>query len=45
MFGEESKFWSSDYYIFFQAPVTSFLLGPNILLRVLFSDTLNLLLP
>jgi hypothetical protein len=38
--GVEYKLWSSSFI--FQFPVTSSLLGPNILLRILFSNTLRL---
>jgi hypothetical protein len=40
--GEEYKPCSSSLYSFLQPPVTSSLLGPNIQLSTLFSDTLNL---
>jgi hypothetical protein len=39
--GEEYKLWSSPLCNFLHPPVTSSLLGPNILLRTFFSDTLN----
>jgi hypothetical protein len=35
------KLWSSSFCNFLQPPVTSSLLGPNILLSILFSNTLN----
>jgi hypothetical protein len=40
--GEQYKLWSSSLYSFLQSPVTSSLLGPNILLSTLFSNTLSL---
>jgi hypothetical protein len=40
--GEEYKPCSSSLLSFLQPPVTSSLLGPNILLSTLFSNTLNL---
>jgi hypothetical protein len=40
--GEEYKQCSSSLCSFLQPPVTSSLLGPNILLSTLFSNTLNL---
>jgi hypothetical protein len=40
--GEEYKIWSSSLYNFQHSPVISSLLGPNILLRTLFSNTLSL---
>jgi hypothetical protein len=40
--GEEYKLCSSSLCNFLQPPVTSSLLGPNILLSTLFSNTLNL---
>jgi hypothetical protein len=40
--GEEYKPCSSSLFSFLQPPVTSSLLGPNILLYTLFSNTLNL---
>jgi len=39
---EECKFWSSSLFIFLHPPVTSYPLGPDILLNTLFLDTLNL---
>jgi hypothetical protein len=42
MFGEEYKLRSSSLRSFLQPPVTSSLLGPNILLSTLFSNTLSL---
>jgi hypothetical protein len=40
--GEQYKLWSSSLCRFLQPPVTSSLLGPNILLSTLFPDTLSL---
>jgi hypothetical protein len=40
--GDEYKLWSSSLCNFLHSPVTSTLLGPNILLRTLFSNTLSL---
>jgi hypothetical protein len=40
--GEEYKLWSTSLCSFLHLPVTSSLLGPNILLSTLFSNTLNL---
>jgi hypothetical protein len=40
--GDEYKLWSSSVCNFLQSPVTSFLLGPNILLSILFSNALSL---
>jgi hypothetical protein len=40
--GDECKLWSSSLCSFLHSPVTSSLLGPNILLRFLFSNALNL---
>jgi hypothetical protein len=40
--GEEYKLWSSSLCSFIQSPVTSSLLGPNIYLSTLFSNTLSL---
>jgi hypothetical protein len=42
-FGKDHKLWSSSCAVFFQPPVTSFILKPNILLSILFSYILNLL--
>jgi hypothetical protein len=41
IFGEECRSLSSSLYSFFYSPVTSSLLGPNILLNTLFSNTLH----
>jgi hypothetical protein len=40
--GKVYRSFSSSLYSFFHSPVTSSLLGPNILLYNLFSNTLNL---
>jgi hypothetical protein len=40
--GDECKLWSSSMCNVFHSPVTSSRLGPNILLRSLFSKTLSL---
>jgi hypothetical protein len=40
--GDECKLWSSPLCNFLHSPVTSSLLGPNILLSTLFSNTLSL---
>jgi hypothetical protein len=40
--GDEYKLLSSSLCNFLHSPVTSSLLGPNILLRTLFSNTLSL---
>jgi hypothetical protein len=40
--GDEYKLWSSSLCNFLHSPVTSSLLGPNILLRTLFSNILSL---
>jgi hypothetical protein len=42
MSGDEYKLWSSSLCNFLHSPVTSSLLGQNILLRILFSNTLSL---
>jgi hypothetical protein len=42
IFGYEYKLWSSSLCYFFHSPVTSFLLGPNILLRIVLSNTFSL---
>jgi hypothetical protein len=42
VFGEEHKLWSSSLCSFLHLSVTSSLLGQNILLSILFSNTLNL---
>jgi hypothetical protein len=42
IFGEEYKLRSSSLCKFLHSPVTSSFLGPNILLRTLFSNTLSL---
>jgi hypothetical protein len=42
IFGNEYKLWSSPLCIFLHYPVTSSLLGPNIPLSTLFSNTLSL---
>jgi len=42
MFGEEYRSLSSSLCSFLHSPVTSCLLGPNILFNTLFSNTLNL---
>jgi hypothetical protein len=39
--GEEQKLWSSSLCSFLQPPVTSSLLGSNILHSILFSNTLS----
>jgi hypothetical protein len=41
--GEGYKLWSSSLCSFLQPPVTSSLLGPNILLKTLFLNTLGIL--
>jgi hypothetical protein len=41
MFGEQYRSFSSSLCSLFHPSVTSFRLGPNILLNTLFSDTLN----
>jgi hypothetical protein len=40
--GDEYKLWSSSLCNFLHSPIASSLLGPNILLRTLFSNTLSL---
>jgi len=45
IFGEEYKLWSFSLRNFLQSPVTSSLLGPNILFSALFSGTLNYVFP
>jgi hypothetical protein len=42
MFGGDYKLWSSWLRSFLQSPVTSSLIGPNILFSTLFSNTLSL---
>jgi hypothetical protein len=42
IFGDVYKLWRSSLWSFLHSLVTSSLLGPNILLSTLFSDTLNL---
>jgi hypothetical protein len=42
IFGEEYKLWTYTLCNFLHSPVISSLLGPNILLRTLFSNTLSL---
>jgi hypothetical protein len=41
-FGEEYKLWSTSLWNFLQSSITSPLLGPNILLSTLFSNTFSL---
>jgi hypothetical protein len=41
VFGEQSKLWYSSLCSLIQPPATSFLLGPNIFLSPLFSNTLG----
>jgi hypothetical protein len=43
IFLEAYKLWSSSLCNLLQSPAISSPLGPNILLRTLFSDTLNLM--
>jgi len=45
IFGEAYKVWSSSICSLLQPPETSSLLGPNILLSTLFSNTLDLFFP
>ena len=45
IFGEQYRSLSSSLYSFFHSHVTSSLLGPNILLSTLFSDTFSLHFP
>jgi hypothetical protein len=40
--GDEYKLWRSSLFNFLHSPITSSLLGQNILLRTLFSNTLSL---
>jgi hypothetical protein len=40
--GEEYRLWSSLLWSLLHSPVTSSLLGPNILLNTVFSNTLSL---
>jgi hypothetical protein len=40
--GDEYILWSSSLCNFLRSPVTSSLLGPNIILRTLLSETLSL---
>jgi hypothetical protein len=40
--GEQFRSWSSSIRNFLHSPVTSSFLGPNIVLNILFSNTLNL---
>jgi hypothetical protein len=42
IFGYEYNIWSSPCCNFLHSPVTSFLFGPNILVRSLYSNTLSL---
>lgn len=42
IYDEGYKLWSSSLYTFLQSPVTSLILGPNILFSNLFSNALNL---
>jgi len=45
IFGEAHKFWSSSLCRLLQPPATSSLLGPNIFLSILSSNTLNYVFP
>jgi len=40
--GEEYKLWSFSSYTFIQPPVTASVIGPNIFLSTLFSNSLRL---
>jgi hypothetical protein len=40
-FGDECKLWSSSLCNFLHCPVTSSLLGPDILLKTMFLNTLS----
>jgi hypothetical protein len=42
IFGDEYKIWSYSLCNFFHSPITASLFGLNILLRTMFSNTLNL---
>jgi hypothetical protein len=42
IFGDEYRSWSSSLRSLLHSPVTSSLLGPNVLLSTLFSNTLSL---
>jgi hypothetical protein len=42
IFGGQHNLWTYSLCNFLHSPVTSFLLGPNILLSILFSNTLNI---
>jgi len=42
IFGVEYKVWSSSLFSFLRSPITSSLLGPNILLSTVFSNSFNL---
>lgn len=41
IYDEGYKLWNSSLYTLLQSPVTSLILGPNILFSNLFSNTLN----